>query len=116
MSIAPQCIIEFWSVASRPLAANGLGIAPQRLADEVARIESIFPLLSDGSAVYAQWLHLVSSLAVVGPQVHDARLVALMRVHGVTHVLTFDTDHFRRYPGITVVHPSEVVTTDASGS
>jgi predicted nucleic acid-binding protein len=116
VSIAPQCIIEFWSVASRPLTANGLDIAPQRLEDEVARIESIFPLLPDGSAIYAQWRHLVSSLGVVGPQVHDARLVALMLVHGVTHVLTFDTDHFRRYPGITVVHPGDVVAADASGS
>jgi hypothetical protein len=41
-------------------------------------------------------------------QVHDARLVAVMRVHGLTHVLTFNPTDFTRYPGITVVRPQDV--------
>ena len=36
------------------------------------------------------------------------RLVAVMRVHGLTHILTLNTQDFRRYPGIVAVHPQEV--------
>jgi predicted nucleic acid-binding protein len=42
--------------------------------------------------------------------VHDARLVAVMRTHGVTHILTFNVSDFVRYQsmGIVPVHPSSV--------
>jgi hypothetical protein len=43
---------------------------------------------------------------VSGVQVHDARIAAAMRVHGVTHLLTLNTGDFTRYPGITAVHPA----------
>ena len=31
-----------------------------------------------------------------------------MLVHGLTHLLTFNVDDFRRFEGITVVHPQDV--------
>jgi hypothetical protein len=40
---------------------------------------------------------------------HDARLVASMRVFGVTHIRTLNDRDFARYPGITAVHPRAVV-------
>lgn len=49
---------------------------------------------------------------VVGKQVHDARLVAICHVYGITHVLTFNVQHFARFagygPGLIVVDPSSV--------
>ena len=47
---------------------------------------------------------------VSGVQVHDARLVATMIVHGVTHILTFNTSDFVRYApqGIVAVDPATV--------
>ena len=39
-----------------------------------------------------------------GPQVHDARVVALCRVHGVRELWTADRD-FGRFPGFTVTNP-----------
>ncbi len=35
--------------------------------------------------------------AVVGSKVHDAKLVALMNVHGIGRILTFETSDFSRY-------------------
>ncbi len=46
----------------------------------------------------------------MGVNVHDARLVAAMLVHGLTHILTFNTPDFRRFSQITVVHPSEITS------
>ncbi len=41
---------------------------------------------------------------ICGPQVHDARVVALCRLHGVQEVWSADRD-FGRFPGLTVRNP-----------
>src|SRR5258708_5261112 len=105
-----QNYIEFWSGATRPTAANGLGLTPTRAARLVHRLRPLFPLLADTSAIFDEWLRLVTTAAVSGRQVHDARLVAVMRVHSVTHLLTFNISDFTRYQtiGIVLVHPASV--------
>jgi predicted nucleic acid-binding protein len=45
---------------------------------------------------------------VSGKQAHDARIVAAMKVHGVTHLLTFNTDDFKRYTDIAAVHSASI--------
>ncbi len=108
--IAPQNCIEFWNVATRPLARNGFGMAPEQ-ADKLLRvIENLFPLLSDTATIYTEWRQLVTSVGVSGIQVHDARLVAIMRVNNISHILTFNTKDFARYGphGITAIDPSQI--------
>jgi predicted nucleic acid-binding protein len=39
-------------------------------------------------------------------KVHDARLVAAMKAHGIGRILTFNGEDFERYPDIEVVIPS----------
>ena len=56
-------------------------------------------------AVHQEWRRLLVTHNVSGVQVHDARLVAAMRVHAVKRVLTFNEKDFARYPGIEAVHP-----------
>jgi predicted nucleic acid-binding protein len=63
--------------------------------------------LPDEPAIYAVWKRLVTMHGVIGNQVYDARLVAVMRVHGVDRILTFNAADFARY-GIDVLHPSAV--------
>jgi predicted nucleic acid-binding protein len=109
LHIVSQNLIEFWVVASRPLEQNGLGMAPDAVATEVARLKSIFELLPDTSAVYPVWEGLVIRHKVVGKPAHDARLVAAMLAHGLTSILTFDRTGFSRYPGIEVVNPADVI-------
>ena len=104
----PQNIREFWNVCTRPAERNGLGLPHAQVEAEVQRIESVFSLLEDGSAVYREWRRLVFQHSVTGVQVHDCYIVAAMSVHSVRHLLTFNTTDFARYPGITAVHPSAV--------
>lgn len=78
-------------------------------ADRRARvIERLFTVLPDGPAVHAEWRRLVVAHAVSGVQVNDARLVALMRVHGLASLLTFNKGDFDRYPGIHALHPGDI--------
>lgn len=107
--ITAQNLIEFWSVATRPFSANGLGWGSARAYAEINDIQSRFPLLEDTPDVFYHWLRLVSDSDVRGKQVHDARLVAVMRTYSVTYLLTFNSEDFRRYSTITVVHPNDVI-------
>jgi predicted nucleic acid-binding protein len=107
--ITAQNVIEFWSVATRPAAANGLGWSVEVARQEVDRLQGQFPLLDDSADVFTQWLQLVSAAQVIGRRVHDARLVAVMITHSVTHLLTFNRDDFRQFSMITVVTPADVL-------
>ena len=108
LHISAQNLIEFWSVATRPPSANGLGWDTTRTLTELNDIRSRFPLRDDTPDIFLNWLRLVSAEGVSGRQVHDARLVAVMEAHSITHLLTVNTNDFRRYSTITVVYPDEV--------
>jgi predicted nucleic acid-binding protein len=86
--LTPQVMAEFRNVATRPLEKNGLGLSPEEARDEIVRIEDFFSLLGETEEVYSEWKRLVMSYKVIGVQVHDARLVAAMRVNGVGRLLT----------------------------
>ena len=108
----PQNFAEFWCVATRPAdkKSNGFGFTPSKTDTLLQHVERLFPLLSDSPDVYSEWRQLVVNYGVSGVQVHDARLVATMISHGITHILTFNTKHFIRYTpeGIVAVDPKTV--------
>jgi predicted nucleic acid-binding protein len=93
----PRNISEFWNIATRPMANNGLGLSTALALREVTLIESVLTLLPDVAAMYDGWKRLVVQHAVVGVRVHDTRLVAAMKVHGIQRILTFNTADFTRY-------------------
>ena len=105
-----QNFAEFWNVSTRPVDKNGLGLTLVETDDLLQELELVFPLLPDSPDVYTEWRDLVVNYGVSGVQVHDARLVATMLVHGVTHILTFNTSDFARYTpkGIVAVDPATV--------
>ena len=105
----PQNIVEFWNACTRPADRNGYGLSLVEADQRAQRIERAFALLPDNEDIHSEWRRLVLACSVSGAQVHDARLVAAMHVHRVTHLLTLNERDFTRYPGITVVHPRNVV-------
>jgi predicted nucleic acid-binding protein len=112
LHITPQVLIEFRNVATRSTNLNGLGLSIADAETQAAGFESLFSLLADSPDIYSTWKGIVEALGVIGKQVHDARLVAVCHVYGVTHLLTFNTTHFARLaaigPGIVVVDPRNV--------
>ncbi len=109
---APQIFTEFRSVATRPAEVNGLGYSPAEVEAKAAIYEAAFPLLAETPDIFLAWKALVQAAGVTGKQVHDARLVAICQVYGITHILTFNVRHFTRLvsfaPGISVVDPLNV--------
>jgi predicted nucleic acid-binding protein len=106
--LTAQNIIEFWNAATRPASRNGFGLSPAHADQAAAQLEAYFRFAPDVPSVYSEWRQMVVAVGVSGVQVHDARLVAVMRAHGLTHLLTFNTSDFTRYPGIAVIHPQSV--------
>src|SRR5439155_20096645 len=64
--VTPQNILEFWSVATRPLTANGLGWTVAQTAEECRQILEQFPLLEDRPAVLPECLRLVETCGISG--------------------------------------------------
>lgn len=106
--IAPQVIYEFWVVCTRPVDVRGLGLTVADTTSKVRRLQQVFPLYRDERAIFERWEELVTQHDVKGKTAHDARLVAAMLRHGLTHLLTFDVSDFKRFIEITVITPSEV--------
>jgi predicted nucleic acid-binding protein len=112
LHITAQNLVEFRNFATRPVAANGLGLPPAVAASLAAAFERAFPLLQETPAIYPAWRLLVDAMGVIGKQVHDARLVAVCHAHGVTQLLTFNVGHFAALaaapPGIVVLDPANM--------
>jgi predicted nucleic acid-binding protein len=105
---APQNVAEFWNVCTRPAAARGgFGLSVEDADRRVRLIERFVRILPDTADAYSVWRRLIVDRAVRGVQVHDARLVAWMLTHGVTHILTLNGTDFARYPGMAVLAPAD---------
>jgi predicted nucleic acid-binding protein len=104
---APQNASEFWNVCTRPVTARGgFGLSIADADRRLRVIERLFRVVSESPSTYQIWRGLLVAHGVRGVQVHDARLVALMQVHGITHILTLNGADFARYPGIVPIDPA----------
>jgi len=109
LCIVPQNLYEFWAVATRAVFENGLGLTTAQAQSELARLKRWFTLLRDERGVLREWEGLVALHDVRGKTAHDARLVAAMQRHGLSHLLTFNVSHFARFAAVTVLTPESVL-------
>jgi predicted nucleic acid-binding protein len=107
-AILPQIVYEFWAVATRPINARGLGLTGAEVHSKLEGILATARLLRDERRIYERWRELVADHDVKGKQVHDARIVAAMLRHNISHLLTFNAPDFARYSDIIVVEPHRV--------
>lgn len=105
--ITIQNIAEFWNVATRPAANNGLGFTIEEAQEELIKLEGFFQILSENASSYAAWKTLLIANRVSGIQVHDARLVAVMKAYGIAQIVTFNVSDFTRFPEIEAIHPDK---------
>src|SRR5439155_6111894 len=110
LCVAKQSLIEAWVVATRPRDVNGFGYSAPFAMEGLAKLKRIFNLLVDTDDIYAEWERLVFANRVLGKEAYDARLVATMKVHRITDILTFDTRDFNIYEVIQMLHPNDVLS------
>ncbi len=79
--MSTQNVAEFCNVATRPIANNGFGRTTSEALNFVeTEIEPICSVLMEVEPVYSELKRLIATYSVIGKQVHDARLVAMMLV------------------------------------
>lgn len=85
-------------MATRPVDQNRLRFSVVNLTKQFSTWRKLFPPLRVERGILDRWESLATGLAVHGKSAHDTRLVAAMERHGLTHLLTFNLDDFKRYP------------------
>lgn len=105
LCICSQSLIEFRSVATRPIAGNGLGLTSVAATNEVARYLSVFQFLPESPAIFTVWRTLAETTGTLGKQNHDARMMASAMVGTCQHLLTFNGKDFVRYAALSSVSP-----------
>jgi predicted nucleic acid-binding protein len=102
LCISRQVLREYSAVLSGKL------VPPVPMPAVVADVRfylGAFNILEDGPAVTAELLTLLTTVTVGGKQVHDANIVATMRAHGVSRLLTHNVADFNRFAAVITVEP-----------
>jgi len=106
--ITSQIIIEFWVVATRPVAVNGLGWTVEETKQAVQMLINQFELLEETPDVFPIWLRLVTTYNISGKRSHDIRILAVMLAHNISNILTLNPKDFVAVQGITIIHPNSI--------
>jgi predicted nucleic acid-binding protein len=98
-----QVLREFLAVTTRPGFLTPLP-PPSFLVKTVQAFENQFQIAADDAEVTTRLMELVEDPGAQGKQVHDANIVATMRRHQISHLVTHNAADFRRYaPWIVIV-------------
>ena len=99
------CIHEFLAIVTHPRIYNPSTPISAALAQVDAWYESpTLVLLSESDQHWTELRDLIAKGQVSGGRIHDARVVALCRQHGVRELWSADRD-FSRFSGLTLVNP-----------
>ena len=100
-----SCLHEFLAIVTHPRIYAPP--TPQgRALDQVAAwLESpSLVVLTESASHWTMLRSLIEGARIAGPRVHDARIAALCRQHGVRELWSADRD-FSRFAGLKVVNP-----------
>jgi hypothetical protein len=99
------CLHEFLAIVTHPRIYAPPTPLAQALDQVDAWLESpSLALLAESAAHWSTVRPLLKEGRIAGAQVHDARIVALCRQHGVRELWSADRD-FSRFAGLAVVNP-----------
>jgi len=99
------CLHEFIAIVTHPRIYAPPTPLPRALAQVDAWLESpTLALLAESTAHWQTLRRLLASSRVAGAQVHDARIAAICRQHGVRELWSADRD-FSRFAGLAVANP-----------
>ena len=96
LRISRQVVREFISTLTRQSPGVPL-LSREIVLEEARRLLQSYEVLEDGPRVTEILLDLCGEIAVGGRQVHDASIVATMRAHDESRLLTFNATDFVRY-------------------
>lgn len=100
LAVATQSIYEFYTVATRPINVNGLGLNKEVCLQEIQDIITTYELLLENEHLFNYWKNLTQSYEIQGKASHDARLVAIMQAYQIKRIYTLNGKDFRKFNDI----------------
>ena len=99
------CIHEFLAIVTHPRIYK----PPTPLASALRQVDAwlespSLALLGEADGYWPELRRILETGRVSGPRVHDARVAAICRFHGVRELWSADRD-FSRFPGVTARNP-----------
>jgi uncharacterized protein len=99
------CLHEFLAIVTHPR----IYLPPTPLEASLAQVDAWLEspslvLLAESDQHWPELRSLTTRGRVTGARIHDARVAALCRQHGVRELWSADRD-FGRFPGLTVINP-----------
>ena len=99
------CLHEFLAIVTHPR----IYIPPTPLSTALDQVDAWIEspslvLLAEPEGYWHELRPVLEAGRVAGPQVHDARIAALCRMHGVQELWSADRD-FNRFPNLPVRNP-----------
>jgi uncharacterized protein len=99
------CLHEFLAIVTR----QGIYSPPTPLSVALDHVDSLLEsptlvLLAESEQHWPDLRALLTASRVTGARIHDARIAALCREHGVRELWSADRD-YGRFPGLNVVNP-----------
>jgi predicted nucleic acid-binding protein len=95
-----QVLREFLVVATRTQMAT-----VSDALNFVNGIQQQFPVYAETPQTFTHLTQLIAQYEVKGKQIHDCQLIATMRSHGITKILTHNTADFKRFSSFITVIP-----------
>jgi predicted nucleic acid-binding protein len=89
-----------------------LGLGVVETFRRLRLLERFIVVLKEPETAYLKLKAILIKHQVSGKQVHDARLVALMRAYRIKRVLTFNDADFLRYDWIEAATPEAVMSSN----
>lgn len=100
-----SCLHEFLAITTHPKIYAPPTPLPVALEQVEAWLESpSLVLISETEDYWPELRRALEGGRIAGAQVHDARIAAICRIHGVRQLWTADRD-FSRFPGLNVRNP-----------
>ena len=110
LAISGQVAREYHVVATRPVAANGLGLEAKLGWGNVENFLERCVMLEETKAVFESLSELIEAYGINGKKAHDANIVATMKAHRVENLVTLNPRDFKDYHGLRLCSPSEALS------
>jgi predicted nucleic acid-binding protein len=95
--LSAQIVREYLVVATRPPDVNGFGLEIADALENIAEVRRFVRMLPEEKPLLPALLELLRSTPCEGKAIHDALVVATMRVHRVRTLVTSNPKHFARF-------------------
>jgi predicted nucleic acid-binding protein len=95
--LSGQILREYLSAATRPAAANGLGLTLADALENLSAFRDRATLLAESGLVADRLQSLLGEVACAGKVIHDANVIATVMAHGIHTVVTSNLVDFVRF-------------------